>query len=130
MKRIIQLEELAQMALGILGLSMLAPEFSWWVWILLFLSPDISFIAYIAGMKAGTVVYNIFHHRGIAIATAAAGLWMNSDLMMLAGIILYTHACFDRMLGYGLKFPTGFKHTHLDGLERTGVFSNEKLSEL
>ncbi len=126
MKYIIQLEELALMALGITGLSISGFDFSWWLWVLLFMSPDLSFFAYIAGMKTGTVVYNILHHRGIAIAIGASGILLNQEVPLLIGIILFTHASFDRVLGYGLKYSTGFKHTHLDRL----TLSNEKLSEL
>jgi hypothetical protein len=77
-------------------------------------------------MKTGTVVYNILHHRGIAIAIGASGILLNQEVPLLIGIILFTHASFDRVLGYGLKYSTGFKHTHLDRL----TLSNEKLSEL
>jgi hypothetical protein len=26
---------------------------------------------------------------------------------------MFSHAAFDRMLGYGLKYEQGFRHTHL-----------------
>ncbi len=113
MKTVIQLEEIAQMALGIAGLYFLPFEFSWWIWILLFLAPDISIAAYMFGPKTGAFVYNIFHHRGIAIAIAAAGFFTQQDILTLAGTLLYAHSSFDRMLGYGLKHTDNFKHTHL-----------------
>ncbi len=130
MKYIIQLEELAQMALGIIGLSISGFDFSWWAWVLLFLSPDIAFFAYIGGMKAGSFVYNILHHRGIAIVVGLCGVFLDHNILLLIGLILFTHASFDRMLGYGLKYSTGFKHTHLDKLHNRVALSNEKLSEL
>jgi hypothetical protein len=113
MKRILKLEELAQMASGIMGLYLLPFQFSWWLWVLLFLSPDISILSYGISRKAGAVIYNIFHHKGIAIAIAAAGFAANNHLLMLTGTILYSHSSFDRMLGFGLKYCDDFKHTHL-----------------
>jgi hypothetical protein len=53
MKRILQLEELAQMALGIIGFYFLPFHFSWWIWILLFLSPDIAILSYGSIKKPG-----------------------------------------------------------------------------
>lgn len=113
MTTIIRLEELAQMSMALAGLYFLPFDFSWWIWILLFLLPDISILAYLAGNKAGAIVYNFFHHRGIAIALAATGLLMHHDILMLAGTLIYAHSSFDRLLGYGLKFFDNFKHTHL-----------------
>ena len=130
MKYIIQLEELAQMTIGIIGLSFSGFDFSWWVWALLFISPDLSFFAYLGGMKAGSFVYNILHHRGVAIVVGLSGVFFGQNVLLLIGLILYTHASFDRMLGYGLKFSTGFKHTHLDMLHDRVALSNQKLSEL
>jgi hypothetical protein len=113
MKRILQLEELAQMALGIMGLYFLPFHFSWWLWIIFFLSPDISFLGYCINKKAGAIAYNIFHHKGIAIAIAATGFLNGSDVIMFIGTLLLTHSSFDRMLGFGLKYCDDFKHTHL-----------------
>jgi hypothetical protein len=113
MKQVLQLEELAQMILGITGLYFLPFHFSWWLWIILFLSPDISFLAYCINKKAGAIGYNIFHHKGIAIAIAAAGFLSGNEIFMFIGTLFFTHSSFDRLLGYGLKYPDDFKHTHL-----------------
>ncbi|MFC0776136.1 DUF4260 domain-containing protein [Terrimonas alba] len=113
MKKILQLEELAQMALGIIVLDLLPVEFSWWAWLLLFLSPDISFAAYFVNTRVGAFAYNIFHHKGIALTIAIAGFLLKQDIMLLAGALLFAHSSFDRLLGYGLKYKDDFKHTHL-----------------
>ncbi len=34
---------------------------SWWVFVILFLVPDLSFAAYLAGPKTGAIVYNAAH---------------------------------------------------------------------
>ena len=47
---------------------------SWWVYAILFLAPDLSFAAYLAGPKAGAIVYNAAHsYLGpVALMTADA----------------------------------------------------------
>lgn len=113
MKQIILLEELALTALGIYAISVLPFAYSWWIWLLLFFSPDIFIIAYAAGNKTGALFYNIAHHRGLAIALAALGYFLKLDWALLIGVIMYAHASFDRVFGYGLKYADDFKHTHL-----------------
>ena len=38
---------------------------------------------------------------------------MHHDTMLLVGILLFAHSCFDRVWGYGLKYTDSFQHTHL-----------------
>jgi hypothetical protein len=111
MKTIIQLEELGMLVLSIFLFNLL--PFEWWWFFVLFLSPDISMLGYIAGNKVGAILYNIFHHKGIGIALYISGFALDNDVLKLAGLILFGHASFDRMMGYGLKTFEGFKSTHL-----------------
>lgn len=113
MKKILQAEEAAQLAVGIFLLTVQPLHFSWWIWILLFLSPDISMLGYLVSHTIGAVTYNFFHHKLTALLVMAIGYLIHSEVAMLAGILLYSHSCFDRVLGYGLKFTDDFKHTHL-----------------
>lgn len=119
MKNLIKLEELAMLALSIYGFSLL--PYAWWWYLALFLAPDISFLGYAAGNKAGAVVYNLFHHKGVAIAIYVAGACLHSDVMLLTGVVLFGHSCMDRFFGYGLKYFSGFSDTHL------GVIGKNKL---
>jgi hypothetical protein len=48
---------------------------SWWWFAGLFLAPDLSFLAYLAGRPAGTVAYNATHTELGPLALAAAGLY-------------------------------------------------------
>lgn len=43
--------------------------------------------------------------EGLAILLYLVGLWMDQWYVALGGIVLFGHIAFDRMLGYGLKFP-------------------------
>lgn len=114
MKTILKLEELAQFALGIFIFSTL--PYAWWVFLALFLLPDIGMLGYVVNAKLGAFTYNAFHHKGIAIAIGLLGVYLKVDWMVLTGVILFSHAAFDRVLGYGLKFEDSFKNTHLGSI--------------
>jgi hypothetical protein len=111
MKNILKLEEAAMFGLCIYGLNLF--HVSWWVYLLLLIGPDIGFIGYLAGNKVGAVCYNLFHHKGIAVAVFMSGFILKDEWMQIIGIILFGHSSMDRMFGYGLKLNRGFKHTHL-----------------
>jgi Domain of unknown function (DUF4260) len=111
MKAILKLEEAAMFILCIYALSLF--HVSWWVYLLVFIAPDISFLGYAAGNKVGAVCYNLFHHKGIAVAIFVTGFLLENEWLQIIGIILFGHSSMDRMLGYGLKLNEGFKYTHL-----------------
>lgn len=111
MKSIIKLEELGLFILGIYLFSQM--EYAWWWFLVLIFVPDISMIGYAFGNKAGALGYNIAHHRGIAVAVYLIGIYCSNVEIQLSGVILFSHSAMDRMLGYGLKYETGFKYTHL-----------------
>lgn len=87
--------------------------FASWVFWALFLLPDIGMLGYLANPKMGAYTYNIFHHKGIAIAVYLAGYFLVIHEVTLAGVVLFGHSSFDRIFGYGLKLEDHFKHTHL-----------------
>ncbi|MFV5699654.1 DUF4260 domain-containing protein [Flavobacterium sp. ZT3R17] len=111
MKTIIKLEELGLFVLGIYFFNQL--DYAWWWFLGLILVPDLSMIGYVFGNNTGALCYNLFHHRGIAIALYLVGIYFSNSLLQLSGIMLFTHSSMDRMFGYGLKYETGFKYTHL-----------------
>lgn len=114
MKNIIRLEEVALFGLSIWLFSNL--PYAWWWFPVLILVPDIGMLGYVFGNKTGAVVYNIFHHRGIAVLIFLSGVYFESNLVQFSGIILLGHASMDRIFGYGLKYKKGFKFTHLGEL--------------
>lgn len=97
--------------LGIYLFSLL--DYTWWWFPALLLLPDLSMIGYAFGNRAGAWTYNIVHHRGVAVIVYLVGIYLNNTALQLVGVILFSHSCFDRMLGYGLKYEKGFKFTHL-----------------
>jgi Domain of unknown function (DUF4260) len=118
MKTILKLEEAAMTVIGIYFLTCYNLGLPIWLWVLLFFTPDISMLGYLVNTKAGAVSYNLFHHKGIAITLAITGYYLQNDLLTATGILLFTHASFDRVLGYGLKYASNFKNTHLGSLEK------------
>jgi hypothetical protein len=111
MKKIIQIEELALLLASIFLFSRL--HFSWWWFPLLILTPDLSMAGYLANKKVGAVVYNIFHHKALALGCIFLGIYLGDQTVQLMGIILFGHSSMDRMMGYGLKYYKGFQYTHL-----------------
>jgi len=111
MKKLIQLEEAALFGLSIYLFSLL--NYAWWWFPALLLVPDLSMIGYAFGNKVGAWVYNVIHHRGLAIAVYLLGIYFANAAIQLTGVILFSHSSMDRMFGYGLKYEQGFKFTHL-----------------
>ena len=87
--------------------------YGWGMYVLLILLPDVSMIGYLSSPATGALLYNFGHHRGVALALWGAGYTFGISGLMLAGVILFSHASFDRIFGYGLKYSDRFKHTHL-----------------
>lgn len=107
----IKIEEAAITAVAIYFLSKHNLGLPVWLWVLLFFSPDLSMLGYLVNSRIGALTYNLFHHRAIALVLAAIGFLMHMDILITGGILLAAHSSFDRMLGYGLKYPDDFKHT-------------------
>jgi multidrug transporter EmrE-like cation transporter len=113
MKTILKLEELAMAATAIYFLSSHTLDLPIWLWVILFFAPDISMLGYLINTKTGAVSYNLFHHKGIAILLTATGYFLQQELLISIGILLFAHAAFDRIWGYGLKYSDSFSNTHL-----------------
>ncbi|MCF1190959.1 DUF4260 domain-containing protein [Mangrovimonas sp. AS39] len=111
MKAILKLEELAMFLLGIFLFSQLS--FSWWWFLVFIMAPDIGMLGYLKNEKIGAWFYNLFHHKGLALLLYLVGVYSSNETIQFVGIILFAHASFDRLLGYGLKYEQGFKFTHL-----------------
>ena len=90
----------------------------WTTFAWFFLTPDVSFLGYLAGHKVGAFTYNAAHSYIGAVACLAIGIAMPAPTLLCAGIIWCAHIGFDRALGYGLKYSTGFTYTHLGRIGR------------
>lgn len=85
----------------------------WGTFALWFLAPDLSFFGFLAGPKVGSIAYNSAHSYIGAICCISTALIVSAPILLSAGMIWCAHIGFDRALGYGLKYATGFGFTHL-----------------
>ena|SRR5665213_77688 len=113
MKTVIKIEEGALTAVSIYFLSKYNLGLPIWAWVMLFFSPDISMLGYLVNSRVGAYMYNLFHHRALALAIVAVGLLTAGNVLIAIGLLLFAHSSFDRVMGYGLKYTDDFKHTNL-----------------
>ncbi|MGZ5874559.1 MAG: DUF4260 domain-containing protein [Bradyrhizobium sp.] len=91
---------------------------SWWIYGVLFLAPDLSFLGYLAGPRVGAIAYNAMHSYIAPMALMTAGFGFAPPLLLSIAMIWLAHIGFDRALGYGLKYSAGFGFTHLGRIGR------------
>ena len=111
MKNLLRIEEALQLFLSIYLVNQL--PYAGWVYWALFLTPDLGMLGYLVNTRTGAFLYNLFHHKGIAVALWLAGLYLNTPELLFTGLLLFGHSSFDRIFGYGLKYSDNFKNTHL-----------------
>ena len=116
MKNLLKLEELFLFGLALFLFSQL--DYGWGWYALLFLTPDLSMVGYLANPRVGSWTYNFIHHKGLAMALYVLGHLLSIPWLMFTGTILLGHSSFDRVLGYGLKYSDAFQNTHLGRIGR------------
>jgi hypothetical protein len=113
---LLRLEGLALLAVASAGFGMTG--LSWRLYAILFFVPDVSFAAYGAGPRPGAVVYNALHSTIGPGILAGIGTLLGDVRFLGIAAIWAAHIGFDRMLGYGLKYASGFSDTHLGRIGR------------
>ena len=94
---------------------------SWWVFAILFLAPDLSFLAYLTDARTGAIVYNTAHSYMMPVALLTLGFAAAEPLTLSIAMIWLAHIGIDRALGYGLKYEAGFAFTHLGRIGKGAV---------
>ena len=89
---------------------------SWILFAVLILVPDLAILGYLLGVKIGAAIYNMVHTLVaplvlIGFSSACKQLWL-----VPYGLIWTAHIGMDHLFGYGLKYPTHFRDTHLNRL--------------
>jgi hypothetical protein len=88
-------------------------DFDWWLLLVFVLAPDLAMLGYLAGPRAGALAYDVVHtYVGPVLLAAASVIW-DWDGALAVALIWLTHIGIDRTVGYGLKYPSDFKDTHL-----------------
>jgi hypothetical protein len=77
------------------------------------LAPDLTMAGYAFGVRIGATIYNLGHTYPAVGAFWLIGHFTHASVALPFSLIWLAHIGFDRLLGYGLKYPTAFKDTHL-----------------
>ena len=85
----------------------------WWLLVALILAPDLAMLGYAAGPYVGAAAYNLAHTYLGPLVLGAIGVLADVHTCVALALIWAAHIGIDRLLGYGLKYPTAFKDTHL-----------------
>jgi hypothetical protein len=85
----------------------------WWLILLLALAPDLAMAAYAAGPRIGAAAYDVVHTYVLPVILVTVGVLTDNDTAVAVALIWMTHIGVDRAIGYGLKYPSAFKDTHL-----------------
>ena len=92
--------------------AVIALGYAWWWPLALFLAWDLSALGYVVSTRLGAATYNAIHnYAGPAVLGLVA--FVGPGWLMLVALAWAFHVAADRALGYGLKHPDDFQHTHL-----------------
>lgn len=108
---ILRLEGLALFVAALVAYGYLG--YSWWVFALLLLAPDLGALGYLHSTQAGALTYNLVHTASLPLLLGLACLLLGAPLGLQLALIWAAHIGMDRAVGYGLKYADAFKHTHL-----------------
>jgi hypothetical protein len=107
-------------------------HYSWLLFAILFLTPDLFMLGYLINVRLGAATYNLAHTLTLPFALLLASYVLRWHLAPAIALIWTAHIAIDRLLGYGLKYPTSFKDTHLqhipsvsDATARTTAITNK-----
>lgn len=115
--RILRLEGLVVLIFTLISYGYLG--YSWVLFAVLFMAPDLSMLCYFIGPRSGSTAYNIAHGYIGPLLLAAAALFLNTAAALPPALIWAAHIGMDRMFGFGLKRGVDFWDTHL-GMIRIG----------
>ena len=89
---------------------------SWILFVVLVLAPDLSMLGYLLGIRFGTALYNLVHALVAPLVLIALAIFYKQRWLLPYGLIWTAHIGVDRLLGFGLKYPTQFRDTHFQRL--------------
>jgi hypothetical protein len=89
-------------------------DFSVLALVLAFLAPDLAFLAFLIGPRAGAIAYDVAHLEAWPVLLGAVGLLADEPLPVQVALIWLAHLGLDRALGYGLRYPDAPRESHLD----------------
>lgn len=108
---ILRIEGMALLLAALVAYQQLG--FTWWVFVLLLLWPDIAFLFYLLDKNIGVFVYNLLHTFIGPIILITAAYFLSWPVGIQFSLIWFAHIGMDRLVGYGLKYSGEGKDTHL-----------------
>ena len=75
--------------------------------------PDVFMVGYAKSQRTGAVLYNFAHSYFVPAVVGGIALVAGEPLWQGVALVWFAHIGMDRALGYGLKYETDFKDTHL-----------------
>ena len=90
-----------------------AGHFHWWLFAVLLLAPDLAMLGYLWNVRIGAAIYNLAHTEAGPVLLLIVSIVTPLPGLELYALIWLAHLGLDRMLGFGLKYPTQFPDTHL-----------------
>jgi hypothetical protein len=115
----LRFEDLAVLIIAVLAYRHFG--YSWWLFAILFLLPDISMLGYLRNPQLGALFYNGAHNFVAALVPALISTFIGHSILLAISLVWIAHIGFDRALGYGLKYPTSFNDTHLGRIGKPQV---------
>jgi hypothetical protein len=88
-------------------------DLNWTTFLIFILAPDLFVLGYLKGPKFGAFVYNLAHNYAVPIIMVIIAMATDSVFAATLAAVWAMHIAADRAVGFGLKLPKGFKHTHL-----------------
>ncbi len=96
-------------ALGVYAMQ----GYSWLAFAVFLFAPDLSILVYGVNEHVGAMAYNTVHTYALPLVLGVVAFVLGWGLGLQIALIWFAHISMDRMFGYGLKYLTGFKDTHL-----------------
>jgi hypothetical protein len=111
-RTLLRLEGLAVLCASLLFFKVIHGH--WSIFALLFFVPDLSFVLFAIHRGLATLGYNAAHSYLLPLALLCVGVF--HPAVVPYALIWTAHIGFDRALGYGLKYKSGFGDTHLGAI--------------
>ena len=91
----------------------------WWLVPLLLFVPDVGIAGYARSRRLGAGLYNLSHSYPAPALLGALATVGGQPLWQGVALVWFAHLGLDRALGYGLKYDTDFRDTHLGRIGRS-----------
>ena len=109
----LHLEGLALLIAGCIAYGHFYPG-RWGLFAAFFLAPDVALIPYIwsKGLISANI-YNLLHTYLLPLGLGLFAWTSGSAISGELALIWMAHISFDRLMGYGMKYPDDFRRTHI-----------------